>query len=504
MSDTITLLKAIQSNLATSGSTFVKVEMDSFTQCQHSVVESFEAMKYPFYSIVYRICSASKSTYDQISKFLTSQNLTELLTPLSFDLDVGYFITPPIPKHKRTVGLVDFYSDKGDFSLIRLSLASIPPSNIQDYHVLNIMINWETHKHSPFIEGVDRLTQVVEMKKLSRKLSKPKGEYLIIGTGGVIEKSPNAGGFFNDKYKVWSWDAKILNDFIETILHIQKGRFRDLHSVSPTTYYKCAYQKPEYRIGSDDKWLFDRFISHLDNVIDKDEKPSSRDTLTKNLRHKVWEQFNGRLLDGKCFSCDGKITFENFHAGHIISKKEGGKKTLDNLRPLCQSCNCSMGSEHMFEYIRRNQFAGVKNLPSNNPSKPETPVLNPQTAAMMETMKGILSHIPSLDNMIRKGQKIEEESPIFSPNKESKLILQKDGNLVLYGKERVLWASNTDNKGHAPRHLIFQTDGNVVIYDKLNKPLWATNTCGKDSEKMVVDDDRVKLLSSSNQVLWAS
>lgn len=500
MNDTISLLRSIHLNRATGGSTFVKVEMKAFDPCQTTIIESVEAMKCPFYSVPYKVCSMSKETYDQVCKFLATNNLGELLQPLSYDLEEDRFVTPPIPKHKKTIGLIDFYAGKEDFTPIRLYLSSILPMSIQDYYILNAMINWDTRKYHPVIEGLDTLSQVVKMKDLCRKISKPRGDYLIIGTGGLTEKS--AVGFFNDKYKVWAWDNKILNDFVNTLTHVQKGRFRDLYSVSPTTYYKCAYQNPEYRIGSDDKWLFDRLVSHLDKVIDKDERPSKSDRMTKNLRHKVWEQFNGRLLDGKCFSCDGNITFENFHAGHVISKKEGGTKTLENLRPLCQSCNCSMGSEHMYDYIRRNKFKGVKNLTSNTPQPPAP--INPQVVEMMTTMKTILSHIPSIDNMFKKGQKIEEENPIFSPNKESKLILQRDGNLVLYGKDRVLWASNTDNKGESPRFLIIQNDGNVVLYDKHNKPFWHTNTCGKKSEKMVVENDKVRLLDSSDNTIWTS
>ena len=33
----------------------------------------------------------------------------------------------------------------------------------------------------------------------------------------------------------------------------------------------------------------------------------------------------------------------NFHCGHIISEFNGGKMTIDNLIPLCQLCNSSMG-----------------------------------------------------------------------------------------------------------------------------------------------------------------
>jgi 5-methylcytosine-specific restriction endonuclease McrA len=37
--------------------------------------------------------------------------------------------------------------------------------------------------------------------------------------------------------------------------------------------------------------------------------------------------------------------------GHIISEFNGGELKLDNLMPICNSCNSSMGTKNMNEYI---------------------------------------------------------------------------------------------------------------------------------------------------------
>ena len=41
----------------------------------------------------------------------------------------------------------------------------------------------------------------------------------------------------------------------------------------------------------------------------------------------------------------------SFHCGHIISEANGGEIKLDNLRPICHSCNSSMGTVNMDEFI---------------------------------------------------------------------------------------------------------------------------------------------------------
>lgn len=53
--------------------------------------------------------------------------------------------------------------------------------------------------------------------------------------------------------------------------------------------------------------------------------------------------------------------------------------------------------------------------------------------------------------------------------------MQDDGNLVLYLEVSgaATWASNTN--GNPGSFLVVQDDGNVVIY-KPNHPIWATGT----------------------------
>ncbi len=56
-----------------------------------------------------------------------------------------------------------------------------------------------------------------------------------------------------------------------------------------------------------------------------------------------------------------------------------------------------------------------------------------------------------------------------------KLIMQKDGNLVIYSvlDGSVCWASNTQYHGYKA---VYQTDGNFVVYDSSGKPTWASHT----------------------------
>jgi hypothetical protein len=58
-----------------------------------------------------------------------------------------------------------------------------------------------------------------------------------------------------------------------------------------------------------------------------------------------------------------------------------------------------------------------------------------------------------------------------------KLIMQEDGNLVMYrANGSVVWSTNT--QGNPNSRLRVQNDGNVVLYTASNQPIWATNTGG--------------------------
>jgi len=78
---------------------------------------------------------------------------------------------------------------------------------------------------------------------------------------------------------------------------------------------------------------------------------------------------------------------------------------------------------------------------------------------------------PSRDVFLQEGAGYCTGSPVTF-----ELVLQSDGNLVIYNHTRALWASNTDI--HNPTQAIMQTDGNFVIYSG-GHALWATGTNGQ-------------------------
>jgi len=77
--------------------------------------------------------------------------------------------------------------------------------------------------------------------------------------------------------------------------------------------------------------------------------------LPQSIRISVWDTYIGRKIgETKCYVCNNNnISQFDFHCGHVIAEKNGGKSDISNLRPICKSCNCSMRTCNLEEYKQK-------------------------------------------------------------------------------------------------------------------------------------------------------
>ena len=75
-------------------------------------------------------------------------------------------------------------------------------------------------------------------------------------------------------------------------------------------------------------------------------------TIPKSLRIAVWNTYVGEDVGRTaCDVCKTNIiTQMSFHCGHVEAENKGGATTLTNLRPICASCNLSMGTTNMMAF----------------------------------------------------------------------------------------------------------------------------------------------------------
>lgn len=77
-------------------------------------------------------------------------------------------------------------------------------------------------------------------------------------------------------------------------------------------------------------------------------KKHGKKVIPKILKAEIWKKYIGNTVESVCYCCNIQtISNTSFHAGHIISEVMGGDISLQNLRPICQSCNSSMGTQNM-------------------------------------------------------------------------------------------------------------------------------------------------------------
>ncbi len=48
-----------------------------------------------------------------------------------------------------------------------------------------------------------------------------------------------------------------------------------------------------------------------------------------------------------------EISQLNFSCGHIVAESNGGPLTAENIKPICASCNSSMRTSNMDEFIKK-------------------------------------------------------------------------------------------------------------------------------------------------------
>jgi hypothetical protein len=79
---------------------------------------------------------------------------------------------------------------------------------------------------------------------------------------------------------------------------------------------------------------------------------TKKKAIPKSLKIAVWNKYIGEDIGkAKCLCCNlTDITQLKFHTGHIIAEANGGESNIDNLRPICETCNKSMGTKNMEEF----------------------------------------------------------------------------------------------------------------------------------------------------------
>jgi 5-methylcytosine-specific restriction endonuclease McrA len=93
-----------------------------------------------------------------------------------------------------------------------------------------------------------------------------------------------------------------------------------------------------------------------------------RITIPKTVKDTLWDDtFSSNAGEGKCYVCSNVINSKKFDCGHIIAVANGGTNDISNLKPICSTCNKSMGTKNLEEF-KQDHFSNKGTIKSFNGS----------------------------------------------------------------------------------------------------------------------------------------
>lgn len=128
--------------------------------------------------------------------------------------------------------------------------------------------------------------------------------------------------------------------------------------------------------------------------------------------------------------------------------------------------------------------------------------LTPATVSFAATAEASVT-VTAGSELVRAGERLNVGDSRQSPNGRYRLVMQPDGNLVLYakGSSKGLWSSRTTGAKKGA-FATMQTDGNFVVYSATGKAVFYTATSKPGSFLSVQDDGNLVVYSKSFDALW--
>jgi hypothetical protein len=104
-------------------------------------------------------------------------------------------------------------------------------------------------------------------------------------------------------------------------------------------------------------------VEEIKEEVEKEKKvKKTKEKIPASVKNTLWSLYFPNALQGNCQCCQTEvISKNNFDCGHIISEKEGGEIKLDNLKPICRSCNSSMSTMNMNDFMKKYGFDKISN-----------------------------------------------------------------------------------------------------------------------------------------------
>lgn len=160
--------------------------------------------------------------------------------------------------------------------------------------------------------------------------------------------------------KMSNWHVEIYNKNIRKL----KSWPKHLEECHKNKIYLGMYNHTNEEYGYE--WIKEIVKDYTGEILKKAPRKNKKKKIPKNLRNEVWNKYNNeKSTMAKCYCCDIEALHitKSWHCGHVIAEHNGGNLTVENLRPVCGSCNSSMGTQNLYDYMEKyysNRFKIIK------------------------------------------------------------------------------------------------------------------------------------------------
>jgi peptidoglycan hydrolase-like protein with peptidoglycan-binding domain len=103
---------------------------------------------------------------------------------------------------------------------------------------------------------------------------------------------------------------------------------------------------------------------------------------------------------------------------------------------------------------------------------------------------------------LNSGEALGVGQQLLSANKKFRLVMQPQGNLVLYNGPTAIWYTN--KAGLTGKRAVMQKQGNFVLYDGAGKAIWYTSGGGNPGAFLLLQDDGNLVIYQGKAPIWSS
>ncbi|MEO7110038.1 MAG: hypothetical protein ABI183_06345 [Polyangiaceae bacterium] len=159
------------------------------------------------------------------------------------------------------------------------------------------------------------------------------------------------------------------------------------------------------------------------------------------------------------------------------------------------------GDSRVYHAIRRNDLTAPPKPPPVKPPPVTPPPVTPPVTPPVQGPPTKTPPAPSGCGILEPGTGLTLGAAIRSCDDRFELVMQPNGDLAEYGPLGAMWSAGTVGSGDVAD---MQSDGNLVVYGKDSNPLFASHTGAHAGARLLLQDDGNIVIYDGSTGLWAT